>query len=90
MTTLGAHKVPYDYLVLCCGEQFQLPIPSGADISTLVTTAEVSATHDEVFQGQLPSNVFTINSERDAHEILTWIDGTFVHGDGRLPRHSYH
>lgn len=72
----------YDYLVLCCGQQFQIPIPSGADITTLVTTAEVPRSRDKVYKGNLPRNVFTINSERDARDILRWVEETFVLDEG--------
>lgn len=82
ITTLQGHHVPYDYLLLCCGQQFEIAIPSGADISTLVTTAEVQSHRDPVFKGPLPDNVFTINAEQDAHEIMQWIENTFVDGEG--------
>ena len=82
ITILQGHHVPYDYLLLCCGQQFEIAIPSGADISTLVTTAEVQSHRDPVFKGPLPDNVFTINAEQDAHEIMQWIENTFVDGEG--------
>ena len=33
-------EVPYDHLILCTGQQFQYPVPTGVDITSLVTTSE--------------------------------------------------
>ena len=33
-------QVPYDQLLLCTGQQFQYPVPTGADITKLLTTYE--------------------------------------------------
>ena len=82
IATLGGHQVPYDYLVLCCGEQFQISIPSGADVNTLVTTAEVPRSRDQVYKGGLPSNVFTINSHQDVIDTLHWIETSFSYSEG--------
>lgn len=84
ISTLAGHQVPYDYLVLCCGEQYQIPIPSGADVNTLVTTAEVPRSRDQVYRGTLPGNVFTINSHQDVQDILQWMETSFTHDEGTL------
>ncbi|XP_031562151.1 cilia- and flagella-associated protein 61-like [Actinia tenebrosa] len=77
------HKVPYDYLVLCTGQQFQIPVPSGADISTLVTTSEVERPRDTVYRGTLPGNVFAINSLQDSAHIVKWLKDQFLASDGK-------
>ena len=83
ISTLGGDQVPYDYLVLCCGEQYQIAIPSDADVNTLVTTAEVPARQKgNVYKGTLPSNVFTVNSYEDVSDILHWIETSFAHSQG--------
>jgi NADPH-dependent 2,4-dienoyl-CoA reductase/sulfur reductase-like enzyme len=82
ITTSRGHQVPYDYLVLCCGEQFQIAIPSGADVNALVTTAEVPRSRQQVHKGSLPSNVFTINSHQDVQDTLHWIETAFSHTEG--------
>ena len=84
ISTLAGHQVPYDYLVLCCGEQFQIAVPSGADVNTLVTTAEVPRSRDQVHKGQLPSNVFTINSHQDVQDTLHWIETSFAYSEGTV------
>ncbi|KAK3713004.1 hypothetical protein QZH41_014115 [Actinostola sp. cb2023] len=77
------HKVPYDYLVICTGQQFQIPVPTGADISTLVTTSEVDKPSATVYQDPLPGNVFTLNSLDDAAQTINWIKEQFLPSEGR-------
>lgn len=76
--------MPYDYLVLCCGQQFQIAVPNGADINTLVTTAEVPRPRELVYRGKLPGNVFTINSHRDVQDTLRWIETSFAPNEGTV------
>ena len=78
------HKVPYDYLLLCTGQQFTIPIPTGADISTLVTTSEVPLPESAVYRGTLPMNVLTINSDKECEVVLTWIRQQFLNSQGKI------
>ena len=80
----GGTFVPYDYLILCTGQQFQIPVPTGADISTLVTTSEVVIPKVSRYTGPLPSAIFTITTERDCENALNYIRGDFLTGSGRL------
>ena len=76
----GGAFIPYDYLILCTGQQFQIPVPTDADISTLVTTSEVTMPKVSRYTGPLPSTVFTINTERDCENALNYIRGFTVKG----------
>ncbi|CAH3017155.1 unnamed protein product [Porites evermanni] len=78
----GGAFIPYDYLILCTGQQFQIPVPTDADISTLVTTSEVTMPKVSRYTGPLPSTVFTINTERDCENALNYIRGSFLEGQG--------
>ena len=80
----GGAFVPYDYLILCTGQQFQVPVPTGADISTLVTTSEVMMPKASRYTGPLPSTVFTITTERDCENALNYVRGDFLAGQGKL------
>ena len=78
--------MPYDYLILCTGQQFQVPVPTGADISTLVTTSEVTMPKVSRYTGPLPSSVFTITTERDCDNALNYIRGDFLAGQGKFEK----
>ena len=75
--------IPYDYLILFTGQQFQVPVPTGADISTLVTTSEVTIPQVSRYTGPLPSSVFTVNTEKDCENVLSFIRGEFLTGEGK-------
>lgn len=79
----GGAFVPYDYLILCTGRQFQVPVPTGADISTLVTTSEVTMPKVLRYMGSLPSTFFTITTEKDCENALRYIRGGFLPGQGK-------
>lgn len=78
----GGAFVPYDYLILCTGQQFQVPVPTGADISTLVTTSEVTVPKVTRYTDPLPSTVFTITTERDCENALNYIRREFLSSQG--------
>lgn len=80
----GGSSVPYDYLVLCTGQQFQVPFPTGADISSLVTTSEVPLPQTPIFKGPLPPTVFTVNSETDCEKVVSWTKEHFLDSPGKL------
>ncbi|EDO37268.1 predicted protein [Nematostella vectensis] len=79
----GGFGVPYDYLVICTGQQFQVPAPTGADISTLVTTSEVPRPRTAVYRGMLPDNVFTVNSHGDCAKVVKWVNNYFLNSQGK-------
>lgn len=82
--TCRGHEVPYDYLVLCCGEQFQNAVPTDADVDTLVTTAEIpiKSTRHLTRANDIPCNVYTINSQRDVLSTIHWIETSFIPAQG--------
>ena len=86
----GGSFVPYDYLILCSGQQFQIPVPTGADISTLVTTSEVTMPKVSRYTGPLPFTIFTITTERDCENALNYIRGDFLAGQGRSEHAKLH
>ncbi|XP_046859906.1 cilia- and flagella-associated protein 61-like [Xenia sp. Carnegie-2017] len=83
--TCRGHEVPYDYLVLCCGEQFQNAVPTDADVDTLVTTAEIpiKSTRHLTRANDIPCNVYTINSQRDVLSTIHWIETSFIPAQGK-------
>ncbi|XP_069090440.1 cilia- and flagella-associated protein 61 isoform X2 [Pleurodeles waltl] len=75
-------KVPYDHLVLCTGLQYQVPYPSGADISELVTNREIEDCSNKRYTGKVPSNLFTLHGRQDCQRALNWLQDYFVHNEG--------
>ncbi|XP_071661674.1 cilia- and flagella-associated protein 61 isoform X2 [Patagioenas fasciata] len=66
-------KVPYDYLVLCTGLKYQVPSPTGADISKLPTNREVTSKWPQRYTGQVPGNHFTLNDAQDCSRAARWL-----------------
>ena len=74
--------VPYDHLVICTGTQFQVPAPTDADISQLVTNNEVPNSPDRRLMDVPPRNAFVINDSYEAAVSLYWIENNFLNGTG--------
>ncbi|XP_010632494.2 cilia- and flagella-associated protein 61 isoform X4 [Fukomys damarensis] len=76
--------VPYDHLILCTGQQYQVPCPTGADISQHPTNREVADSSKMRYMGQVPCNLFTLNDEEDCIKALTWILSNSVTTEGNV------
>uniref|UniRef100_A0A8C3WE08 Cilia and flagella associated protein 61 n=1 Tax=Catagonus wagneri TaxID=51154 RepID=A0A8C3WE08_9CETA len=80
----GEDVVLYDHLVLCTGRQYQVPCPTGADISQHPTNREVANSGLRRYTGPVPCNHFTLNNEEDCLKALTWIrNNSITAEDGR-------
>ncbi|XP_014664665.1 PREDICTED: cilia- and flagella-associated protein 61-like isoform X2 [Priapulus caudatus] len=82
----GASVMHYDYLVLCTGQQYALAVPSGADVSRLATTADVSMTSIRKLASKRqvwPDNVYVINDDLDARIATECLKKDFVDTDGK-------
>nr|XP_015210027.1 PREDICTED: cilia- and flagella-associated protein 61 isoform X1 [Lepisosteus oculatus] len=75
-------KVPYDHLILCTGQQYQVPCPTGIDISQLSTNRDIAIRTGERYTGPVPSNLFTLNDDRDCLKTYNWLQHNFVHSEG--------
>ncbi|XP_063079236.1 cilia- and flagella-associated protein 61 [Engraulis encrasicolus] len=79
----GDRKVPYDHLILCTGEQYQVPCPTGVDISSSVAPrSETPPQPSERYTGPLPSNLFTLNDELDCQNAYSWLFENFLRQTG--------
>uniref|UniRef100_A0A8D2AHM7 Cilia and flagella associated protein 61 n=1 Tax=Sciurus vulgaris TaxID=55149 RepID=A0A8D2AHM7_SCIVU len=65
--------VLYDHLILCTGQQYQVPCPTGADIGQHLTNREVPDSSKLPYTGKVPRNHFTLNDEEDCLSALVWI-----------------
>ncbi|XP_074065449.1 cilia- and flagella-associated protein 61 isoform X2 [Macrotis lagotis] len=75
--------VPYDHLILCTGQQYQVPRPTGADITKLLTNREIKDCKER-YTGKIPSNLFTLNDEEDCLRALKWIHENFILSEGNV------
>ncbi|XP_042731215.1 LOW QUALITY PROTEIN: cilia- and flagella-associated protein 61 [Lagopus leucura] len=77
-------KVPYDYLVLCTGQNYQVLSPTGADISKLATNREVISKCPQRYTGKIPSNHFTLNDDQDCLKAKEWLKENFINSEGNI------
>ncbi|KAM9271638.1 cilia- and flagella-associated protein 61 [Morus bassanus] len=77
-------KVPYDYLVLCTGQKYQVLSPTGADISKLPTNREVISKWPQRYTGKVPSNHFTLSDDQDCLKAMQWLKENIVDSEGNV------
>uniref|UniRef100_A0A8C0F6I3 Cilia and flagella associated protein 61 n=1 Tax=Bubo bubo TaxID=30461 RepID=A0A8C0F6I3_BUBBB len=77
-------KVPYDYLVLCTGQKYQVLSPTGADISKLPTNRETISKWPQRYTGKVPSNHFTLNDDQDCLKAVHWLKENVVNSEGNI------
>ncbi|NXL07827.1 CFA61 protein, partial [Mesembrinibis cayennensis] len=77
-------EVPYDYLVLCTGQKYQVLSPTGADISKLPTNREVTSKWPQRYAGKVPSNHFTLNDDQDCLKATRWLKENIVNSEGNV------
>ena len=70
--------VPYDHLILCTGQQYQVPLPTEADIEAGVTNSNLPNSPDRRFMGVKPKNCITINDPYEASVALFFIENNLV------------
>ncbi|NXS60403.1 CFA61 protein, partial [Brachypteracias leptosomus] len=76
-------KVPYDYLVLCTGQSYQVPCPTGAD-TKLPTNREVTSKWPRRYPGKVPSNLFILNDAQDCSEAARWVVENVLSSEGNI------
>uniref|UniRef100_H3CZE4 Cilia and flagella associated protein 61 n=1 Tax=Tetraodon nigroviridis TaxID=99883 RepID=H3CZE4_TETNG len=78
----GGRTLSYDYLVLCTGLQYQVPCPTGADLSQPITTSQLQNHARRRYTGPAPSNLLTLNDPEDCRAARAWLCAHFVDGQG--------
>ncbi|XP_040285627.1 cilia- and flagella-associated protein 61 [Bufo bufo] len=77
-------KVPYDHLILCTGQQYQVPCPNGVDIAELLTNQDVPDCSKKVYTGKIPSNVFTLHDGEDCSAAMNWLKENVLNQKGNV------
>ncbi|XP_074844491.1 cilia- and flagella-associated protein 61 [Carettochelys insculpta] len=77
-------KVPYDHLVLCTGQQYQVPCPTGAEISQLVTNREVIHRCKQRYTGDVPANLFNFSDDHNCLKAEHWLKENFINSQGNV------
>ncbi|NXP24443.1 CFA61 protein, partial [Scytalopus superciliaris] len=77
-------KVPYDYLVLCTGQNYQALAPTGADTSKLPADSEVISKWPQRYTGKVPSNHFTLNDDQDCLRAAQWLKEKLIRSRGNI------
>ncbi|XP_072907485.1 cilia- and flagella-associated protein 61 [Hemitrygon akajei] len=78
----GGRKVPYEHLILCTGQQFQVPCPTGADKK--LTNKDVIVDPDKQFTDKVPSNLFILNNHSDCENALQWLKTHSANAKGNI------
>ncbi|XP_076874175.1 LOW QUALITY PROTEIN: cilia- and flagella-associated protein 61 [Brachyhypopomus gauderio] len=78
----GGHVVPYDHLVLCTGQQYQMVCPTGIDISVSTSSGQVPDQPRRRYTGPVPSNLFTLNDPQDCSQAQHWLCKNFLDQEG--------
>ena len=68
--------VPYDYLIVCTGVQYQVPKPTGLDVSAGATNADLDSLDEPQprLLDPVPKNVFVVNDAYEAAVVLYWLE----------------
>ncbi|KAM4041905.1 cilia- and flagella-associated protein 61 isoform 2-T2 [Anomaloglossus baeobatrachus] len=77
-------KVPYDHLILCTGQQYQLPCPSGVDISKPLTTQDVPDCSKQKYKGKIPSNLLTLHDNEDCIKAMNQLKDNVINQKGNV------
>ncbi|XP_055458610.1 cilia- and flagella-associated protein 61 [Psammomys obesus] len=74
----------YDHLILCTGQQYQVPCPTDADIHQHLTNREVLEKSKLWYTGKVPYNLFILNEEEDCVEALIWMRNNSILTEGTV------
>ncbi|XP_049613499.1 cilia- and flagella-associated protein 61 isoform X2 [Syngnathus scovelli] len=74
-------KIPYDYLILSTGLQYQMPCPTQLDQDRSAANEErEESSFPPRYTGTVPSNLFTLNDQHDCNAAQRWLLENFVKG----------
>ncbi|XP_066532406.1 cilia- and flagella-associated protein 61 isoform X2 [Hoplias malabaricus] len=75
--------VPYDHLILTTGQQYQIPCPTGIDITKWSSEDKVpDHPRRSRYTRHIPSNLFTLNDQHDCTQAAQWLRDNFINQEG--------
>ncbi|NXR66662.1 CFA61 protein, partial [Rhadina sibilatrix] len=80
-------KVPYDYLVLCMGQSYQVScmLSEPAEYSQILCNiSDVTSQWPQRYMEKVPSNHFTLNDAQDCLEAARWLEENLVSSRGNV------
>ncbi|KAE8601161.1 hypothetical protein XENTR_v10013560 [Xenopus tropicalis] len=80
----NGRKVPYDHLILCTGQQYQVPCPTEADVRKLLTNKEAPVSSNQRYTGKIPSNLFTLQNRQDCLAAMRFLKDSVVKQEGNV------
>ncbi|XP_052578789.1 cilia- and flagella-associated protein 61 isoform X1 [Peromyscus californicus insignis] len=80
----GNETVFYDHLILCTGQQYQVPCPTGASMDQHLTNREVLGNSKLRYTGKVPHNLFILNNEEDCVKALIWMRNNAILTEGKV------
>uniref|UniRef100_A0A8C3UBA4 Cilia and flagella associated protein 61 n=1 Tax=Catharus ustulatus TaxID=91951 RepID=A0A8C3UBA4_CATUS len=73
-------EVPYDYLVLCTGESYQVSCVQGQPAQH----SQVACSQSQRYSGTVPCNHFTLNDAQDCLEAARWLEENLGSSTGNV------
>ncbi|KAM4842160.1 cilia- and flagella-associated protein 61 isoform 2-T3 [Thomomys bottae] len=74
----------YDHLILCTGQQYQVPCPTEVDLNEYPTNREVIELSMRRYTGEVPCNLFLVNDEEDCLNAITWMKNNSIITEGTV------
>ncbi|MEJ1278848.1 hypothetical protein NN561_009772 [Cricetulus griseus] len=74
----------YDHLILCTGQQYQVPCPTGANMDQHLTNREVLENSKQRYTGKVPYNLFILTDEEDCLRALIWMRNNSILTEGKV------
>ncbi|ESO85404.1 hypothetical protein LOTGIDRAFT_107567 [Lottia gigantea] len=76
--------VPYDHLIICTGQQYQVPCPTEASLEHGVTNKELPNSPDRRYKGSQPNNLYLVNDYYDSLTLQHAIQNKLMPSNNKI------
>nr|XP_002126453.1 cilia- and flagella-associated protein 61 [Ciona intestinalis] len=73
--TADGARVAYDHLIICTGQQYQIPCPTGADVNNMAANHDLTkgaGNKPYDMSKPIPDNVVSVNDDYDVRKLSLW------------------